>query len=423
LQVLGILEAAGQTFDHLWIVGMQAGQWPAAAKPNPFIPVHMQRELKMPQASAEREWSFASNLMAQYLHCAAEIIASYSVQNQGVPEKGSSLLDEFTRVTVTAPDIVNPQWIALQEASQPEYFVDDCAPALDKEELAVIRGGSGLLEDQSQCPFRAFAKRRLGIQPLSEHEIALSAAERGTLLHDVLYALWGGIGDSDTLAAMSAVALESLIATSIVQGLEKVAVSRRNALGVTYFELETKRLSTLLAEWVEVEKKRSPFVVLAREQEIELQLSALSISMRADRIDLMPDGAQFIIDYKSGLCSVGDWLGERPAKPQLPLYALAMEETVAGLSYAQIRPDECKYIGAGQIEVAEGVRADTEKWVKDKMPVKDWEDLTEQWQDNLERLAQEFLRGDSSVNPLNNSCTFCGLQPLCRIDEHPAARS
>jgi ATP-dependent helicase/nuclease subunit B len=137
----------------------------------------------------------------------------------------------------------------------------------------------------------------------------------------------------------------------------------------------------------------------------------------------MPDGAQFIIDYKSGLCSVGDWLGERPAKPQLPLYALAMEETVAGLSYAQIRPDECKYIGAGQIEVAEGVRADTEKWVKDKMPVKDWEDLTEQWQDNLERLAQEFLRGDSSVNPLNNSCTFCGLQPLCRIDEHPAARS
>jgi probable DNA repair protein len=423
LQVLGILEAAGQNFDHLWIVGMQAGRWPAAAKPNPFIPVHMQRELNMPQASAEREWSFASNLMAQYLRSAVEIIASYSVQNEGVPEKGSSLLDEFPRVTVTPPDIVNPQWVALQEAAQPEYFVDNCAPALEREELAAIRGGSGLLEDQSQCPFRAFAKRRLGIQPLSEHEIALSAAERGTLLHDVLYALWGGIGDSDTLGEMSAVTLESLIATSIAQGLQKVAVSRRNALGVTYFELETKRLSTLLAQWVEVEKKRSPFVVLAREQEIELQLSALSISMRADRIDVMPDGAQFVIDYKSGLCSLGDWLGDRPAKPQLPLYALAMEQTVAGLSYAQIRPDECKYIGAGQIEVAEGVRADTEKWVKDKMPVKDWEDLTEQWRDNLERLAQEFLRGESSVNPLNNSCTFCGLQPLCRIDDQPAASS
>lgn len=417
LQVLGLLEAAGQTFDYLWIVGMQAGQWPAAAKPNPFIPVQIQRELKMPQATPEREWSFASNLTDQYLRSASEIVASYSVQNDGVPEQGSALLDNFPRLIVPPPNIVDPQWVALQTASQPEYIVDDCAPALTSQELTAIRGGSGLLEDQSQCPFRAFAKRRLGIQALSEPEIGLSAAQRGTLLHDVLFILWGEIGDSASLASMSATALDSLISTSIAKGLEKVSISRRNTLGSTYFELEAMRLSTLLAQWVAVEKKRSPFVVFAREQEIQLHLGALAISMRADRIDALPDGARFVIDYKSGLCSVQDWLGERPAKPQLPLYALATDETVAGLSYAQVRADECKYIGAGQIEVADGVRADTEKWVKDKMPVKDWEDLIEQWQYNLERLAQEFLRGESGVNPLNNSCTFCGLQALCRIDE------
>ena len=72
---------------------------------------------------------------------------------------------------------------------------------------------------------------------------------------------------------------------------------------------------------------------------------------------------------------------------------------------------------AGQIEVAKGVQWETEKWVKDKMPVKDWEDLCAQWRDNLERLADDFLRGEASVDPLSNSCTFCGLQPLCRVDE------
>ena len=51
------------------------------------------------------------------------------------------------------------------------------------------------------------------------------------------------------------------------------------------------------------------------------------------------------------------------------------------------------------------------------MPVKDWEDLSDQWRTNLERLAEEFLSGEASVDPLANSCTFCGLQPLCRIDE------
>ena len=59
-----------------------------------------------------------------------------------------------------------------------------------------------------------------------------------------------------------------------------------------------------------------------------------------------------------------------------------------------------------------------QKLVKEKMPVKDWEDLAAQWQDNLQRLASEFMSGDAEVDPLHTtSCTYCGLQAFCRVGE------
>ena len=50
------------------------------------------------------------------------------------------------------------------------------------------------------------------------------------------------------------------------------------------------------------------------------------------------------------------------------------------------------------------------------MAVTDWDSLNEGWRQNLERLAREFLAGDAAVDPLAPaSCTWCGLQALCRI--------
>ena len=418
LQVLGLLEAAGQSFDYLWICGMQASAWPPPARPNPFIPMRLQRELKMPNATAEREWEFASGLMAQYVHSAGQIIASVAQQRDGVPEKPSALLQGFVWESASAGEILDPRWVEVQARIELECVADNVAPPVDDGELATLRGGSGLIEDQSQCPFRAFAKRRLGLSPLGEFGIALSAADRGSLLHDALYHLWGALSDSAVLAAMSDDQSSAAVRTAVTAAIDNLPGYRRSGMGPGYFELEAGRLHTLLMQWLEVERQRSDFTVVAREESISLQLNKLNISLRADRIDQLPDGARFIIDYKSGRSSPQDWLGERPPRPQLLLYGLAMQQTVAGLAFAQVRSRDCKYTGAGQIEVAPGVQSDIEKLVKDKMPVKDWEDLAAAWQENLERLAQEFVDGAAQVDPLqSSSCTYCGLQPLCRVGE------
>ncbi len=43
VQIMDMLEAAGSRFDALWIAGLHGGVWPEAPRPNPFLPLSLQR--------------------------------------------------------------------------------------------------------------------------------------------------------------------------------------------------------------------------------------------------------------------------------------------------------------------------------------------------------------------------------------------
>jgi len=416
LQVLGPLEAAGLAFDQLWLSGMQAGRWPAPARPSPFIPQSLQRRLQMPHATAEREWEFASGLLEQYSRSTPMLHASYCRQLDDVPEMPSALLEGFAPTPQVDIPTVDARWLQQWQQRRSEQLADEWAPPLAGVEAADVGGGSGLLEDQSQCPFRAFAKRRLRVEPLGGFSLALSAADRGSLLHDALNTLWGKIIDHRTLMGLDDACEAQAVAEAVQGAISAFPAGRRLPLGMAYWQLEEQRLCGLLREWLAVEKLRTEFVVSQREQDIELALGQLQLSLRVDRIDRLPDGSQVIIDYKSGVSRVQDWLGERPAKPQLLLYGIAAPDAAAALAFAQIRPRDSKFVGLGRVGAAPGIATDIEKAVRERMPATDWESLNACWRENLERLAAEFLAGDARVDPLaNDSCTWCGLQPLCRI--------
>lgn len=417
VQVLGPLEAAGLTFDQLWVTGMQAGRWPAAARPNPFIPQMLQRHLQMPHATAEREWTFATGLLAQYERSTPLLHTSYCRELDDVPELPSPLLEGFELADVPLSPAVDPRWLAQWQQRQLVHLEDELAPPPGAVELDDISGGSGLLEDQSQCPFRAFARRRLRVEPLPEFSLALSPADRGSLLHDALNALWGGIEDHRSLLALGDTEEATAVTEAVQAAITAVPGGPRRRLGAAYWRLEGQRLSTLLREWLSVERTRGEFAVGERELDVSLALGPLQLRLRVDRIDLLPDGSQVIIDYKSGISRVQDWLDERPARPQLLLYGIASPDAAAALAFAQVRPRDCKFVGLGQVEAAPGISTDISAVVGERMDADDWESLNARWRDNLERLAAEFVEGRAEVNPLNAaSCTWCGLQPLCRIN-------
>ncbi len=123
----------------------------------------------------------------------------------------------------------------------------------------------------------------------------------------------------------------------------------------------------MLTEWLAVERQRSTFSVVQREQDISLELAQLHINLRVDRIDQLPDGSRMIIDYKSGPCTVQDWLGDRPARPQLLLYGCAEPEAAAALAFAQVQPRNCRYVGLGRIAPASGISTDISRAAKSRM--------------------------------------------------------
>ncbi len=418
VQVLGPLEAAGLTFEHLWLCGMQGTRWPAAPRPNPFIPLRLQSQLHMPHASPEREWDFGAALVQQYANSCLTLHASYCRQAEGVPDQPSALLQNFTPQALPELPMVAIEWTRSCLEVVLEEVADHRAPPLLSAQRSTLKGGSSVLEDQSLCPFRAFARHRLGVAPLGTFSIALSAAQRGSLLHGALFALWGEIGDSATLLDLGAIQQEQTVERAVQAAFAALPAGRRRTIGVAYRELEAQRLAALLHEWLAVERERSAFSVVQREHAITLQIAQLPMVLRVDRVDQLPDGSRVIIDYKSGVCTVQDLLGNRPARPQLLLYGIAEPDAAAALAFAQVRPRDCRYVGLGRVAAAKGISVDIARTVQSRMDEDDWLVLNTRWRQILERLADAFVQGDALVDPLSPAtCLRCGLQPLCRVDK------
>ncbi len=417
IQVLGPLEAAGLAFEHLWLTGMQGASWPAAPNPNPFIPIFLQTKLGMPNATAERQWAFSEALMTGYVRTCQSVHASYCRQIDGVPEVPSPLLSNFAVQATLDPSCVSEDWISDCKSGVLITLRDQKAPSVKLDAQAEIRGGSGLIEDQSQCPFRAFARHRLKVDPLGDFSVALSASQRGSLLHDALYALWGEIDDYGALQALDPPLEKQVVARAVQTAVDAAPAVQRRRMGHAYWQLESRRLILLLHEWLKVERQRSTFAVVQREQDVTLVLAQLKINLRVDRIDHLPDGSRVIIDYKSGKSKVRDWLGARPAKPQLLLYSLAEHDTAAALAFAQVLRRDCRYVGLGGVDVANGIETDIPRAIKGQVDAQDWASLNTLWQENLERLANDFVSGAAQVDPISpSSCNWCGLQPLCRVN-------
>lgn len=414
IQVLGPLEGAGLAFDQVWLCGLQGSRWPAPARPNPFIPMPLQREYDMPHSSAEREWQYAAGLMQRYRASCQKLILSYSRQVDGVSELPSPLLQALDISQHEGQMTPDARWLEAQSSGLLERVADDLAPALSEGAAASISGGSGILQAQAACPFRAFASKRLRAEPLDDFRVGLSAAERGSILHDALYALWGQLEDSQQLAQTDRIERLRTVELAVQAALESCPGGIRQRVGQHCMELEGRRLQSVLLEWLELEQRRGEFKVVAREKPLSFTLGGLTMNLRVDRVDEVAEGSRLVIDYKSGRSTLSSWLGARPAQPQLPLYGLA--ENVDGIAFAQVRARDTRLIGIGNIDGQPGIENDIGKAVKRYSPEESWQGLVAEWRRNLKQLAADFVAGNAAVDPMPGACNYCGLEPLCRVE-------
>jgi ATP-dependent helicase/nuclease subunit B len=413
LQILGLLEAAGLPFDELWVLGLDDDTWPPTAKPNPLLPLSIQRELNLPQSSPEREYFFAHRLTQRLTQSSVNLYAS-SVTLKGDKQLSASPLIKNFQLFDFVVEAVQQHEQRLFTSRQMETCLDYCGPRIT--DLESIRGGSQILKSQATCPFQAFARYRLHSSEIPVPGIGLSAMERGNLLHKVMEIIWRILREQSQLLALSDEKLLALINKASAHALTDIRQKR--IAGHRFLQLETQRLATQVLQWLQLEKQRKPFKVLFNEGRKTVKLEKMPIHIRYDRVDELDDGSLFVLDYKTGETSIRDWTGTRPNEPQVPLYAIANAKRVAGAAFGQISTDKILFNGiAEDSEIAPGL-IDPHELPKMDLP-ESWPDILQHWETVLSRLAREFLAGSAAVDPKHpsTSCRYCELHALCRIRE------
>jgi probable DNA repair protein len=419
VQLLGLYEVNGLRFDHLWVLGMSAENWPPAARPNPFIPARLQIAADTPRSSPQRELAVAQTITSRLLDTAKDCVFSYPAKLDGEEVLPSPLLD--------TPDVVKadnvPTWrgdtwrkrIAggekpgVQPLSMPGRLVHPTA-----------RGGSSILENQALCPFRAFASNRLGAEGLQIPTEGISPMLHGSLVHGVLEHFWKETRSRDALAALDAASLAERVRKHVdhVTG-ENRGLRQRPA----FRTVEGERLLRHVLAYLELEKDRGAFEAIGFEQVIHTRIEGQVIRLVIDRVDRLPSGDEIIIDYKTGMKRPKKWFGDRPEDPQLPLYAISAEKMPAAVVFGVIREDGCEYTG---VVTAPGLfpnlpprETNTTRYLVEagnRMP-----ETIENWRGVLHRLMSEFLAGHAEIEPKNGLGTcrdsYCELQSLCRIGE------
>jgi len=424
IQVMGLLEAAGLQFDQLWVMGLHEETWPATARANPFIPIKLQRQENMPHASAERELEYARRITSRLAASANKVIFSSPLSEAGRELRPSSLLKQYTLQKIEQPSEINYA-ASIFDSSKIEHFHDERAPKL-KEAQAI--GGTGLFKDQAACPFRAFARHRLGARSLAEPEIGLNPMERGQLVHDCLQLFWEKISTHKELIELTGGALALHINQCAARVIKRFQAKRPFTATARFMLIEQNRLQTMMHEWLSLERQRQPFTVLEREQKHFCSIEGLMIQTRMDRVDQLPDGSLIVIDYKTGKVALASWMDERPDEPQLPLYAVTAEGNIAAVVFGQIKHGEMKFVGLTDDAYEENnSEEDTPALIPDVKTLSksrigksftDWGALFMFWEANLKTLARNYRKGDARVDPHKaNTCMYCDLGTLCRINE------
>ena len=407
VEILGVEEALGSRFDALWITTLDQDHWPSASQRHPLIPPAVQQSV--PAASSEGALARARLELSGLGRCAPEISGSF-VSGEG-EQTLSALLPAHAETVCSAPPALPIP--ALLERIESDALGPPTVPE-------ARRGGTGLLQRQSDCPFKAFAVDRLGARELTPPRPGLNPMLRGILVHAALRQFWTEIDSLASLRALDAGQRTQRIAGAVQTALDELLQQDRLALSPAGQVLEQRCLERSLDAWLVLEAEREPFRVTAREQAVELVAGPLRLSGTIDRIDELDGGGSVLIDYKTGSSArASNWKPDaRLADVQLPAYAVSLSPPPVAVSFATLRADIQAFSGLAEVDAGmPGVpelAAAGQPWAE----MDSWRELLANWRASLDALAVDFCTGQAAVDPRSSQvCQRCHLAAFCRIAE------
>jgi probable DNA repair protein len=427
IEVMGLLEASGQGFDYVWLMGAHDDALPGRVAPNSFIPIELQRRFAMPRATPEQMLGFANASLRRIFESTDSFIVSYPAEVDGKEVRLTSILRGLYEARES---LVSKEGFSLKEKVHKAFALEDMARdekiPLGAAEAKVLRGGTSVIKDQSECAFRAFAKYRLGASAITLPEDGLDAAERGVIVHKVLEFFWKEVKNSERLRELKegeglAAVIEQAVGNALASGDYAKRLPRQ------LIDMEGERVTKVVAEWFEVELRRAPFSVERIECREQIDIGGLSIFVRLDRVDVVEGGAKVVIDYKTGDCAKTGWLPDNLTEPQMLLYGIGSD--FDALAFAKLKLPDTRFVGISKDDgVLPGVKSleNDNQWREKIEGVNNWDDLRGRWRVALTRIAEEFVEGGNDValkkhgEKGNDVCRYCELGLFCRIFEADA---
>jgi ATP-dependent helicase/nuclease subunit B len=322
LRIYGPLEARLAQCDRVILGGLVEGVWPPAPRVDPWLsrPMRHQLGLDLP----ERRIGLSAHDFAQLLG-AQEVILSHAAKMGGAPAVASRFLHRLEAVAGAE------RWATATRAGARYVHHADAldhpatvAPATQpeprpKRALRPLRLSVTEIEDWLRDPYTIYARHILKLAPLDPVDMPLTAADRGSAIHEAL-------GDftktfADALPADAADALRAIGAKHFAPLMER---PEARALWWPRF----LRIAAWFAEWDAGRRRGLARIDAETRGQIAIPLDGgrvFTLSARADRIEHRSDGSFALLDYKTGYPPSGKQV-RLGLSPQLTLEAAILRE-------------------------------------------------------------------------------------------------
>ena len=312
IAIFGPLEARLQRRNLIVLGGLNEGGWPEPPTEGAFLNRTMRSALGL--VSPDQRVGLSAHDFAQ-LASAPRVLLTRAKRDGGAPAVASRWVWRLATLMrgAEAEELLHPRaeqdyalWAAAMDA--PEAFAPVRPPAPkqqrpeDLSRLSVTEVDT-LIRD----PYAVYARRVLGLRALRPIGAEAGPAERGSAVHRAIELFEGLSLDERTEGRLLALLVEELTGIGFKPGQLAADAARLEQAARAY------------SVWSQEQTKLGAQTFLEKPGRMRLHDLELTVTARADRIDLLSDGAR-IVDVKTGSPPTMDQMNKN-FSPQLLLEA------------------------------------------------------------------------------------------------------
>lgn len=385
--VLPLYQLLGRAFGAVVIPGCDDRRLPASPEPPGNWSAAQRLELGLPSRETLEAAQRAAWVAALH-NPSCELIWRQS-DASGEPVRPSPLVQalQLDHALQPSADPRTPREVAVQLTKYPT----PSGALLPLENIS-----TSVYEDLRRCPYRFFALRQLGLRSADELDAEIDKRDFGNWLHAVLGHFHEALAATPTQDAQER---NALIEEAARRSMHELSLSEAEFLP---FAAAWPAVRDGYLGWL-TGHEAAGAVFAEAEPWKEQSLGDLRLIGRLDRIDRMPDGQAFVIDYKTESAAVSKERVKDPTEDtQLAFYAALVADDTLRAAYVNVGE---KSSGTQTVEQPVVVEA------RDALVAGIIHDFT--------RIAQ-----GAALPPLGEGavCDYCAARGLCRKDFWEASK-